>query len=261
MSVEADIWLIDEELYVGHDRASLTNDRTLASLYINPLLDILSYQNPTTSFYPDGNASLRGVFDTTTQQSLVLIIDFKTPGAELWPYVLSALKPFRERHYLTHHDGTRIIDGPITVVGSGNTPFELISSNSTNPHLDVFFDAPLDQMWAGKDTQQAPTNFSSEEISKSMHPNLYNSLNSYYASTSFVDAVGYPWQGQVTDQQLSLIRGQLAGAHAKGLKARYWDLPSWPIGLRDHVWDVLVKEGIDLLNVDDLAAATQQKWT
>ena len=261
ISVEADVWLIDEELYVGHDRASLTNERTLANLYINPLLEILLNQNPITSFHPDGNTSLHGVFDTTPEQSLVLLIDFKTPGHDLWPHVLSALKPLRERQYLTHYDSFRMIHGPITVVGTGNTPFDSISSDSSNPHHDVFFDAPLDQMSRDKVSLQASPNLSSEGRNNSMNQDVYDPSNSFYASASFRDAIGYPWRGHLTDQQLTLIRGQIADAHKRGLKARYWDLPFWPIGLRDNIWDVLVKEGIDLLNVDDLAAATQQKWT
>ena len=43
-SVEADVWLFKDrnnELYVGHDTASLTPERTLASLYVNPLVDLL----------------------------------------------------------------------------------------------------------------------------------------------------------------------------------------------------------------------------
>lgn len=261
MSVEADVWLIDDELYVGHSRASLTIERTLASLYINPLLDILSHQNPTTSFHPNGNTSLDGVFDTTPEQSLVLLIDFKTPGSDLWRNVISALEPLRSRNYLTrYNDVDGIVHGPITVVGTGNTPFELASSKSTNPHLDVFFDAPLDQMWENPREQQLPANSSSKIRPPLIDQDLYNTSNSYYASTSFADAIGYPWQGQLTNQQMSLIKGQIAGAHENGLKARYWDLPFWPITLRNHIWDVLVKEGIDLLNVDNLEGATQRRW-
>lgn len=35
---------------VGHDESSLTEERTLESLYINPILDTLKRQNPTTKF-------------------------------------------------------------------------------------------------------------------------------------------------------------------------------------------------------------------
>lgn len=43
ISVEVDVWHFDgdEELYVGHDTASLTSNRTLTSLYINPLVGLL----------------------------------------------------------------------------------------------------------------------------------------------------------------------------------------------------------------------------
>ena len=58
-----------------------------------------------------------------------------------------------------------------------------------------------------------------------------------------------------------MVRGHFRGAHERGLKVRYWELPFWPIGLRNYVWDVLDKEGVDILNVDDLKAATQRDWT
>jgi len=37
-------------LQVGHDPESLTADRTLGSLYVQPLLDILKSQNPDTVY-------------------------------------------------------------------------------------------------------------------------------------------------------------------------------------------------------------------
>jgi hypothetical protein len=59
---------------------------------------------------------------------------------------------------------------------------------------------------------------------------------------------------------MKIIRGQVRGAHRRGLKARYWNLPSWPLGLRNHVWDVLVREGVDVLNVDDLRGVSRIAW-
>ena len=37
--VEADLWLIDGELLVGHDRTELTPERTFDSLYLKPLIE------------------------------------------------------------------------------------------------------------------------------------------------------------------------------------------------------------------------------
>lgn len=252
ISVEADIWLYDEELYVGHSVASLTKNRTLNNLYISPLLDILSRQNPKTPFHPGlGEGRPAGVFDTVPNQSLVLLLDFKTSGEALWPYVQSALQPFREQNYLTHVNGTQIIQGAITIVGTGNTPFNLISSSESNPHQDIFFDAPLHELGSSKSNNGA----------KAMNLDAtYTPFNSYYASTSFQKVFGRLVNNRFSDAQLAILRAQISGAQSKGLKARYWETPNWPIGLRNHVWEVLVQEGLDLLNVDDLKGASRLDW-
>ena len=78
IGVEADVWLFDEELYVGHNTYALTPNRTLKSLYINPLLDILAKQNPITHFKSGPEKRPHGVFDTDPSQTLILLIDFKT---------------------------------------------------------------------------------------------------------------------------------------------------------------------------------------
>jgi hypothetical protein len=293
ISVEADVWAFDDELYIGHNTASLTVNRTLQSLYINPLVTILERQNPTTSFY---NTSSHGVFDTNSEQSLTLLVDVKTDGAETWPLVLQQLEPLRQRDWLTYVEKGVVHRRPITVVGTGETPFNVLTSNQT--YRDAFFDAPLDQMWEdpssdkgepvqpGVDnigdsmessrtdkltsrtaTTQSKTLFSSSggqrrgQGSSGTSPvDSYTTMNSYYASTSFNEVIGTIRWGKLTSKQIDIIRGQIRGAHHRGLKARYWDTPSWPTSLRNYVWDVLVQEGADLLNVDDLEAVRNGVW-
>ncbi|KAL9023398.1 MAG: hypothetical protein Q9196_007227 [Gyalolechia fulgens] len=293
ISVEADVWLFDEELYVGHSLASLTPNRTLASLYVDPLVSILEKQNPTTHFHPDGTKSHHGVFDTDPEQPLALLIDFKTSGSALFPYVVSSLEPLRSRGYLSYHNGSQIVSGPIVVIGTGNTPFNLVASNVSNPHQDIFFDAPLERMWEGAPGEIAPTapkpgpplygadiDVSMPEPAVAEPPqqsasndmgqgksgvpdssDAYTEENSIYASASFTQVIGHVLLGELSETQMALIRGHIRGAHGRGLKVRYWELPFWPIGLRNYVWDVLVKEGVDILNVDDLKAATELDWT
>ncbi|KAL8778565.1 MAG: hypothetical protein Q9213_007365 [Squamulea squamosa] len=293
ISVEADVWLFGEELHIGHSLASLTPNRTLASLYVNPLVQILEKQNPSTRFHLDGNVRRHGVFDTAPEQSLSLLIDFKTSGSALFPYVVSALEPLRSRGYLTYRNGTQTISRPITVIGTGNTPFSLVNSEQANPHHDIFFDAPLAAMWEGlpdETSQPAPKldslvygsdidaslpdnsvstgeqhSVSEDDMGQGMsgtpkNPDAYTTENSNYASVSFAKAIGHVLFGKLSDSQMSLIRGHIRGAHRRGLKVRYWELPFWPIGLRNYVWDILVKEGVDLLNVDDLKGATKLDW-
>ena len=260
-SVEADVWLIGNDLFVGHSRKSLTKERTLQSLYIDPIVSILTIQNTasqatttnhTLSSVTSPDTSNRtGVFDTSPTTPLTLLIDMKTNGALTFPVVLEHLEPFRSRGWLTHFDGSAVVPGLITVVGTGNTPFDLLVANTT--YRDMFYDAPLDELWGDSPT---PIN----DYDNLLIGTKYTAENSYYASVSFQEEIGSLWHGMLTPQQVLKIRGQVKGAEERGLKARYWDTPGWPVGRRDHVWDVLVREGVGSLNVDDLEAAKERNW-
>jgi hypothetical protein len=271
IGVEADVWLFDEELYVGHTRSALTKRRTLRSLYVDPLVRILDRQNPVTPFQRTIDLPPHGVFDTDPGQSLILLIDFKTDGTATWPAVVKELAPLRDRGYLTFFNGRDVIPGPVTVVGTGNTPFDLLTANTT--YRDIFFDAPLDKLLddLGLDRGQVGTYVSPVKRSTGLGQGLsgmpdnidahtFNITNSYYASVSFKKAVGFPWPFHFTETQMESIRRQVRIAHSHGLKVRYWGLPSWPLSLRNHIWRILVQEGVDMLNVDDLAAATKGDW-
>lgn len=246
IGVEADVWLFDNdpELYVGHDTAALTPNRTFQSLYVNPLVDLLNRTNPRTELY---NNTRRGVFDYDPEQTVILLVDFKTDGAKTWPHVLAQLEPLRSRGWLTYFEDGAVHQRQVTVVGTGNTPFDLVV-NST--YRDVFFDAPLAEMWEDPDTLDSAS--PNETIT-------YDETNSFYASTSFGETVGYVLIGFNGDQ-IRKIRGQIKGAHRRGLKVRYWDTPGWPIGVRNNVWHTLMEEGADILNVDDLKGASRREW-
>ncbi|OJI99148.1 hypothetical protein ASPVEDRAFT_50688 [Aspergillus versicolor CBS 583.65] len=249
IGVEADVWLFDDELYVGHSISALTSSRTLRSMYIDPLVKILRRQNPITQFHHDLDQPRNGVFDRNPSQQVILLIDFKTDGEETWDYVHSQLNPLRESGYLTHYNGSDIISGPITVVGTGNTPFSRVVESST--YRDIFFDAPLDRLVDDIDHIEAGTRVDDD---------TFNITNSYYASISFHKAVGTPWLLHLTDRQVQTIRSHVRAAHRQGLKVRYWGTPNWPRSLRNHVWRVLTREGVDMLNVDDLVSATRKDW-
>lgn len=79
------------------------------------------------------------------------------------------------------------------------------------------------------------------------------------ASAQFSVAVGELPKGADTaaaeEKGLETLRRQVAEAHKRGIKARYWELPAFPIWKRNRVWKMLSDEGVDLLNVDDLDAA------
>ncbi|KAJ9658083.1 Altered inheritance of mitochondria protein 6 [Neophaeococcomyces mojaviensis] len=292
--VEADVWLYGDELYVGHSTSSLTPQRTFRSLYIDPLVELLERQNPNTTFHAILDNPRNGVFDTDAEETLVLLVDFKTDGQELWRYVSEQLEPLRSRHYLTYFNGTSVIKGPITVVVTGNAPFNRVIEDMV--YRDMFFDAPLELLGSlapvtdfdlplaeavfdpveeraylaayrnltlSESTSDVKSDVSNQGQGHSgaapTNPAIYTPFNSYYASVSFASTIG-PVLPFLRRSQRHKIRQQIAGAHAQGLKVRYWNTPGWPRGLRNYIWRVLVVEGVDYLNVDDLRGATMGNW-
>ncbi|EXJ76580.1 uncharacterized protein A1O5_01088 [Cladophialophora psammophila CBS 110553] len=229
-SVEADVWLYNNTLYVGHEQSALTPARTLDSLYIQPILDTIQRQNPSSPFVT--SSAKNGVYDTASGQTLLLFIDLKTDGPTTWPAVVSALEPLRSPGYLTTFNGTGVTVGPVTVIGTGNTPLNQIQPLHER---DYFFDAHLDLL-----------NSTESNITAAVSP---------VASTDFAAQFG-PMNGTTFNStQLETLISQIEVAKSKGILARYWDTPAWPISTRNAVWATLLEQGVGLLNADDLPAA------
>ena len=250
ISVEADIWsfpslsLSPSDLLVGHSPSSLIPTRTLTSLYVDPLVEILESMNPDTPFTTSTGPTRNGVFDTDAEQTLVLLIDLKPPIANfssILPHLLHALEPLRQRDWLTIHKDSQVIPGPVTVVLTGNAPPPPIPHppGRLDETTELFLDAPLGSL--------------------ANSPN-YNSSNAYFASASLLDSVGPMHNGTLNDTQVDVVRAGVGEAHARGLKVRYWDVPEWGPGVFNEnrgVWAVLgreldVKPRGDVLSIDDL---------
>jgi hypothetical protein len=235
IGVEADIWFHKDsgDLQVGHDSRSLSADRTLKSLYIDPLIYILENQN---QYQPASDKAI-GVFEASPNATVVLLLDFKNSPNDLWPLVQTHLDPLRSRGWLTRWNSTtnsRTL-GPITVVTTGLAPASFAANSSLQ---DVFFDAPLDGL---------------KEL------NNKTAKNAYYASVSMGQAIGKV-SHELNSQQLAVIDQQIKQAQDLGLVSRYWDTPSWPVSKRDRIWETLVEHGVGILNVDSLETATRWDW-
>ncbi|KAL9571575.1 hypothetical protein ACKAV7_004217 [Fusarium commune] len=224
IGIEVDVWKVRDELMVGHAEDELSAEKTLTSMYIQPLVNLLKARNQDRDpgFLP------RGVYDREPNQTVVLLVDLKSNSDNSWPLLLEKLEPLRRRGWLSHVSDGKFVSRPITVVATGETKFRLVKE--TNPSHDVFFDAPL----------------------KSLSRGHYDNTNSYYASTSFKKSVGKVPKKGLRPTQLELIRDQISQAHGRGLMVRYWGMPLLPQNVRRQVEKVLLDEGVDVINADDL---------
>ena len=107
-SVEADVYLVNGQLLVAHDREDLKPERTLASLYLDPLKKL---SNGNKSIFPTG-------------ETLTLLIDFKTEAEPTYAALRSLLEKYRDM--LTSFEEKSIKTDAVTVILSGNRPREIL---------------------------------------------------------------------------------------------------------------------------------------
>lgn len=127
-SVEADIFLVDGELLVAHEATDLDPTRTLASLYLNPLLARVRANH--------------GTVYAGYREPVQLLIDIKTDGAAAYLELDRQLRRYR-RMLTSYHDG-RVRAGAVTPVISGDraarVPMEAQRTRLT------FYDGRLDDL-------------------------------------------------------------------------------------------------------------------
>ena len=102
-SVEADIYLIDGQLLVAHDRKDVKPERTLASLYLEPLRQRVRQNS--------GKVFRAG-------PGIVLLVDVKSEASATYAALHLELAKFAEM--LTSFQDGRSKAGAVTVIVSGN---------------------------------------------------------------------------------------------------------------------------------------------
>jgi glycerophosphoryl diester phosphodiesterase len=103
-SVEADVWLVDDELLVAHDLADVEPGRTLESLYFSPL-EALTTMNDG-SVYPGREAPVQ------------LLVDVKSQAAATWRAIDQALR--NHPGLMTRFTPSATAPDAVTAVISGN---------------------------------------------------------------------------------------------------------------------------------------------
>ncbi len=111
-SVEADIFVVGNELLVAHDRADLEPARTLRALYLDPLMARVKANGG--RVYRDG-------------PQFTLLIDFKSKGEPTYRVLRDVLADYRDM--LFQEVGGRRQPGAVSIVISGNRPMEMIAAD------------------------------------------------------------------------------------------------------------------------------------
>ncbi|MBT5017253.1 MAG: hypothetical protein HON04_00740 [Planctomicrobium sp.] len=113
-SFEADIYLVDGELLVGHNYIELRPEKTLQKLYLDPLKDRCAKNNG--RVYPDG-------------PTVMLLVDIKTDEENVYKKLREVLQGYPEM--LSGMNKDRYVQRGVEIVISGGRPVDAIKNDKT----------------------------------------------------------------------------------------------------------------------------------
>ncbi len=112
-SIEADVFLIDGQLLVSHSLLEVRRDRTLESLYLQPLQDRIRRNHG--KVYPNG-------------PTLILLVDIKTNGKAAFASLHDLLGRYSDM--ISSAANGVFTEKAVTVVVSGDRPFDEIRASN-----------------------------------------------------------------------------------------------------------------------------------
>ena len=136
-SVEADVWLVEGELLVAHERALVRRERTLESLYLGPLRRAVAENGG--SVYPGD------------PDHFTLLVDIKSEAEPTYRVLDEQLG--RHEAMLTTFGSGGVRGGAVTAVVSGNRPRELMRKQRVRR---AFHDGRLSDLGVDTDPSFTP---------------------------------------------------------------------------------------------------------
>ncbi len=215
--VEADIFLVDGDLYVAHDRHEITPERTLRRLYLDPLRERVKQNGG--RVYPNPGAP----------GQVTLLIDFKSDAVPTYRVLDRILAEYKDIFTSFGPDGR--CDRAVLAVISGNRPYELMASQEVRYAgydgrlTDLQSDAPADLM-----------------------PLVSDNWTRHFK---------WRGAGRMPAEERAKLREIVQAAHDKGRRVRFWATPDNPSPAREALWRELLLAGVDMLNTDDLKGLQQ----
>jgi hypothetical protein len=150
-----------------------------------------------------------------------LLIDTKSDPNKTWAVLRKVLKKYSG--LVTKFNGKKVTRKAVTVVLTGNRPRDLLPKESVR--------------LAGLDGQLP-------DLDKPNTNGIFLWMSENWKSL-------FKWRGQgpMPDDEKARLQDIVAKAHERNMKVRFWNAPG-----STNFWHELRSDGVDLLNVDDLAA-------
>jgi hypothetical protein len=205
-SVEADIYLVDGQLLVAHERRQVKPERTLQALYLDPLR--ARARRFGGRIYPNGDPTF------------FLLIDTKTNPNETYAVLRQVLRDYAG--LLTRFDGGTVERKAVTVVLTGNRPREILPAEPVR--------------LAGLDGQMP-------DLGRPNPEGIF-----LWMSENWKDFFKWNGAGPIPSEEKARLLDIVAKAHERNMKVRFWNSPEGT-----NFWGELRRDGVDLLNADDLA--------
>lgn len=201
-SVEADIWLVDGKLLVGHSRSQLRPERTLEALYLEPLRERVKKNG--------GRVHAGG-------PECALLIDLKTDWQTTYPALRAVLTNYADM--LTVFRDGKAVRGALLAVLSGSRSKEMFTGENLR--------------FAAYDGELSETGSPAELVP--------------WVSANWKSVFKWRGVGELPAPEKSKLRDIVKRAHSEGRRVRFWGAPDVPA-----FWSEMLKEGVDLINTDDL---------
>ena len=185
-SVEADIQLIDDDLYVAHNMPSYKNRIELPDLeeaYLYPLDSLVSM----------GEGSLY----SNSDGPLFLLIDIKTEGEATFEVLNDQLYDYRNLFIHTAYGEKQ--DGAVLAVISGNRPIEAIQNAKV---------------------RMAAIDGRPEDLGKGYSNELMPLISQRYSKV-----IKWKGDGEIKPKELAKLKSLADAAHAEGKLLRLWASP------------------------------------
>lgn len=161
----------------------------------------------------------QGVVLPRSKLPFYLVIDVKSEAYSTFNRLLEVLEPYQE--YFERKEDGEWINGPIRLLISGNRPY--LDSDDLN--RIAFIDGRVPDIGKG-------------------YPSDYYPI----ISDNWFNYFSWDGVGEIPKNELTKLQKIVESVHAEDKIIRFWATPD-----KKNIWDVLIEEKVNIINVDSLS--------